>query len=181
MKYKLSTQRASAGDTIVEVLICIALAGAVIMGAYALASNSLQEGISASEHGEAAKLVETQVERLKFRQANTKIDDWNNLFANNTVAARHINYCLGDTVDPKVSADWFPQYNPNPDPNNLVTGPSGYNTSCVSPQSGDPKYFINVSVGPTANPGDNPTYNITVRWDPIDGGPTSESKVYYRF
>jgi Tfp pilus assembly protein PilV len=177
MKFKrLSLPITSAGDTIIEVLICIALAGAVIMGAYALASNSLQEGISASEHGEAAKLVESQVERLKFRQANTKIDDWTNLFANNS--SGHANYCLGDTVKPQDAANWNPQINPQP--NNLVVGASGYTAACVWPQS-DPKYYINIAVGATTNPGDNPTYLITVKWEPIDGGPNSQAQVYYRF
>lgn len=57
--------RNQAGDTIVEVLICISVIGAVLLGAYAASSNSLRSLQDAQERTQAQKLVETQLERLR--------------------------------------------------------------------------------------------------------------------
>ena len=55
----------SRGDTIVEVLISIAIVGAVLAGAFVSASRSLTATRQSQERGEALKLVEGQLERLK--------------------------------------------------------------------------------------------------------------------
>lgn len=53
------------GDTIVEVLIAIAIVSMVLGGAYATTNKSLQATRSAQEQGVGLKLVETQLEQLK--------------------------------------------------------------------------------------------------------------------
>ena len=53
------------GDTIVEVLIAIAVVSMVLGGAYATTNRSLQASRSAQEQGVAIKLVESQLEQLK--------------------------------------------------------------------------------------------------------------------
>lgn len=53
------------GDTIVEVLICLAIVGVLISTAYLIANRS-QIGIrSSQERAEATKLAEMQVERIR--------------------------------------------------------------------------------------------------------------------
>lgn len=64
-----------AGDTIVEVLICMAIVSAGLSAAYAISRNSLSRVREAQEHGEALKLAEQQIERLKQLVAtNTSIN-----------------------------------------------------------------------------------------------------------
>ncbi len=64
MPPKLSTAHQT-GDTIVEVLLCIAIVGAVLVGAYASSQQSTQGTRRSDERGTALKLVEGQMERLK--------------------------------------------------------------------------------------------------------------------
>ncbi|HKR82221.1 MAG TPA: prepilin-type N-terminal cleavage/methylation domain-containing protein [Candidatus Saccharimonadales bacterium] len=64
--FRTRTQKLSErGDTIVEVLIAIAVVSMVLGGAYATTNKSLQATRSAQEQGVALKLVETQLEQLK--------------------------------------------------------------------------------------------------------------------
>lgn len=53
------------GDTIIEVLIAIAVLSVVLGGAYAISSRSLAGVRKAQEHTEALKYAEQQTERLK--------------------------------------------------------------------------------------------------------------------
>jgi prepilin-type N-terminal cleavage/methylation domain-containing protein len=53
------------GDTIVEVLIAIAVVSLVLGGAYVTTNKSLQATRGAQEQGNAIKLVESQFEQLK--------------------------------------------------------------------------------------------------------------------
>ena len=53
------------GDTIVEVLIAIAVVSAVLGGAFVSANRSLNMSRQSQERGEALKLAEGQVERVK--------------------------------------------------------------------------------------------------------------------
>lgn len=53
------------GDTIVEVLIAIAVAGAVIGGAYSLVNATTKNNLAAQERSAATKVAESQVEMLR--------------------------------------------------------------------------------------------------------------------
>lgn len=58
------------GDTILEVLIAIAVISTVLAGAYVSSSRSANASRQAQERGEALKLVGEQLERLKARAGN---------------------------------------------------------------------------------------------------------------
>lgn len=58
------------GDTIVEVLLAIAVISAVLGGAYASASQSSRGLRQSQERGEALKLLEAQIELLKSAKAS---------------------------------------------------------------------------------------------------------------
>lgn len=62
------------GDTIVEVLIAIAILSVVLGGAYAIVNRSHTNIRQAQEHTEALKLGEEQLERLKQLGDNGGID-----------------------------------------------------------------------------------------------------------
>lgn len=53
------------GDTILEVLLCIAVIGGVLTGAYVSADRSFASMRRSQERGEALKVLESQAERLK--------------------------------------------------------------------------------------------------------------------
>jgi prepilin-type N-terminal cleavage/methylation domain-containing protein len=111
------------GDTLVEVLICIAIVGAVIAGAYSLASRSLQEGVSAAEHSDAVKLAEGQIEALKLRQAGSDKDEWATYFA----SSDHINNtCLDLTSKTQTDTNWIHYYRTVSSNNYLFYSVDGY-------------------------------------------------------
>jgi type II secretory pathway pseudopilin PulG len=56
--------RKQAGDTIVEVLIAMAVAAGVLGGAYAVVNRTLQNARQAQEHSEALQIARSQVERI---------------------------------------------------------------------------------------------------------------------
>jgi len=61
MRLRLRNQR---GDTIVEVLIAVAIVSLVLVGAYASTSNSTTATLDAQEHSQAMRAVESQLEFL---------------------------------------------------------------------------------------------------------------------
>lgn len=158
-----------AGDTLVEVLISIAIVSVVITGAYALASRSLRQGITASEHGQALKLAESQLESLKFRQQHSAEADFLSTFATTDP-----NFCLDTSASDPSDSSWQPKPNSNPLTLATTGSPPPYSAVCASSS----KYFMNINVRSSAsNP---PSYLITVRWNAIGGG-TSQTQLYYRF
>ena len=65
------------GDTIVEVLISIAVLSLILGGAFVTMNNNLQSTRDAQERGNALKLVESQIEQIK----NLAASDPDALFA----------------------------------------------------------------------------------------------------
>lgn len=59
--------RSQAGDTIVEVLVCVALLGAVIGAAYATASRNMLINQASQERLAGMKVAESQLERLRAK------------------------------------------------------------------------------------------------------------------
>ena len=55
-----------AGDTIIEVMLAIAVIGMVLGASYATATRALRTGRFAQEQTEALKLAESQIEKLKY-------------------------------------------------------------------------------------------------------------------
>jgi len=55
----------TSGDTIVEVLLAIAILGSVLSGAYVTAGRSQKNIRQAQERGEALQLVQAQIEQVK--------------------------------------------------------------------------------------------------------------------
>jgi len=63
--------KSSRGDTIVEVLLAIAITSVVLAGAYVAVSGSMKASRAAQERGEAVKVAEAQIERLKYLNINS--------------------------------------------------------------------------------------------------------------
>src|SRR5581483_1789859 len=98
------------GDTIVEVLIAIAIAGFAIGVSYATAQRSLKQSITAQEHNEALNIIERQVNDLRVRfQGTSASSSFASTFANSSPG--QADYCLDDTgVNPATAATWNPYH-----------------------------------------------------------------------
>lgn len=162
------------GDTIIEVLLAITIAAFAIGSSYAIASKSLQQGITAREHGEALNIAESQIAALKLRQQKTGISDFTSGFS---YPVSH--FCLDESAT-SPGPNWSPLKNGTNIGSDtpLVTGNSSdnYKAECQK----NTKYFVDIT---TRNTGKTPptVYLVTVRWERIGGGPFNETHLYYRF
>lgn len=94
-----------AGDTIVEVLICIAVVGLALAGGYALSNHSLQSGLDSSQRSTALLAADGQVEFLKNAQANDTNDiDGIPDFLSQYTANPNSPFCIDPTNGNSVSA-----------------------------------------------------------------------------
>jgi len=86
------------GDTIVEVLLAIAVVSVVLGGAYASVSRSLNSARASQERNEAVKFVESQLESLEVAlKDNAK---------KATIQATGTgDFCLTDTLEVKLATD----------------------------------------------------------------------------
>jgi type II secretory pathway pseudopilin PulG len=168
----------SRGDTIVEVLLSIAIVGLAIASSYGLAGRSLRTGVLATERTQANKMAESQVEALVYRERQSSADVWTTNFGNIN------NFCLdinpGSQLDSTgaLNPKWTPINNTGSTPDNLVIAgaTSGYDPACVD-SSG--KYYMNATTH-NNNDGQGTTYLFTVRWLSIASGATASSQLYYR-
>lgn len=87
------------GDTIVEVLISIAIVSVVLTGAFVSARRSLATSQRSQERGEATKLVEDQMERLKSVAYST--NEGEGIFA----PALSQPFCLNATSELRTGGD----------------------------------------------------------------------------
>ena len=173
----LVCSRSQAGDTIVEVMIALAVIGAVIGTSYAISARSLRLGRQAQERTEALKLVESQVELIKTaaQGKNTAIFTSSSDFCLTTTAA-------GVTLSQNgaVPADFITD---SLTTNNNLTGGS-YSVACSQGVASRYKLSMKrvdvdtVVVG-VLTPVKTSTFTIRARWDKIGGG-KDEVSIDYR-
>lgn len=143
------------GDTIVEVLICLALVSLILAGAYSLTNQNVRQIQDTNERSQALQLAQEQIERLR-------------IFVPAQIAAGQstalANQCLDSGASPQSPSS--PQ---NPD--DCDVSPSGsLATDCSSPFC----YKI-VIVAAAAN-----SYQVIVTWPSLVAGGTSQVTEYYR-
>jgi Tfp pilus assembly protein PilV len=170
------------GDTIVEVLIAIAIAAFAIGLSYATAQRSLQQSITAREHNEALNVMENQIADLKirFQQDST---NFNTNFANKN------HFCLDDSPAGQLAAyqNWddsrFTENSPlatstSPDQSH----PYNYNTSTKQgcQRGTDVLYYVDIATSPSSASKDPTLYHITVRWEKIGGGQVNQAGLDYK-
>ncbi len=136
------------GDTIVEVLISLAVLSMVIGGAYSIVNAALRNSRQAQERAEATKLAESQVETIK---------------AGVTGVTAGSPFCLAGT---NAAVTWSASV---PPASYIADTFAGYPAACTGRNSGFHNVFI-VKQGST--------YTINVRWDRIGGGKEQLQMVY---
>ncbi|HEX5447930.1 MAG TPA: hypothetical protein VFW90_01885 [Candidatus Saccharimonadales bacterium] len=172
------------GDTIVEVLIAIAIASFAIGISYATAHRSLNQAITARERNQALNLIENQIAALKLRYQKQSSGN----FAQFTLPANH--FCLDDTASDPTAAGWAPYSNYNSDAYlsaNLKSSSSPsattpYNVKCGRSLPNDgANYFLDIRTTSSAASSYPTIYQVIARWSRIDGGQTNQASIYYRF
>lgn len=140
----------SRGDTIIEVMVALTIIGAVVSAAYVLASRNLTATQQSQERGEAVKVAEGQIEKLKSVAA-----------ANPALSTTTTNgFCVLDdlTID-NLSAT------PDPASQSVDNDPlTGYD-KCLTGTGNRYHYEIIFS-----DPSGVGTFNIYVRWFRLGGG-----------
>lgn len=135
------------GDTIIEVLLSVAIIGGILAISYATMNRNLVNLRNNQERTEATKLAQGQIEALIAKWK----DDTTSITSEGTDG-----FCINDIAQPAISLGGSA---PNTDPNaDNLTGDYG---AC---RTGFYSYGIKAS-----NLASN-TYNAYVRWERIGGG-----------
>lgn len=155
--HRFNSQR---GDTIVEVLISIAIISSVMAGAFVAANRSLDQARQSQERSEASEILKAQTELLKVA-----IKDPTKRISDTTTPSR---FCLDSTTNrnnlgngspPTLAADNFASY-----------GPCKFGT--------DGRYNVaieRVTVAPAVY-----DYILTARWESFGLNGRDEVKYSYR-
>lgn len=143
-----------AGETIIAVMMSSAILGLSISGAYVVARRSLNLGQEASERIQVLKMVETQIERLKYR---TSTD-----FPGTGIFDETSPYCITDSL--AISTDTR-------------------NSACIDGTFPDSELSMSIqydSSGPDAGPYDDDTFTITAEWTRVASNAVDNVTIVYR-
>lgn len=138
------------GDTIVEVLIAIAVVSLILGGAYVTTNRSLQATRSAEERSVALKLAESQVEQIK---ALSKTDP--GLIFDTTTPNP---FCIGTGGTPIATTS-----------NQCKVNSAG------APTTNEPRFSLSVTRG-----SDGHTFTVVNQWTDVSGDVTDNVRMLYR-
>lgn len=149
-----------AGDTIVEVLIAMAVVSLVLGGAYATANRSFLSIKLAQERSEALKLAEDQLEQLRVEQqtatTNNTVNNPNSLFNRATIFC--MNGGMQTSHNPVVNMGSLPAFE--------TEDYSTYLPVCKGGSGSNYNFAINRSSPAT----DYYIFTVNVRWGGIRAG-----------
>jgi type II secretory pathway pseudopilin PulG len=154
------------GDTIIEVLIAIAVASIVLAGAYSITSRSLGGIRSAQEHTEALKYAQNQVESLKQLANGNSGNDYdspaNSIFG--LPASMHL-FCLDSGLIMNDATNPTQAIRATGAAPVLPTANSGYTTECQ--QVNGITYNVAIDRKDYVGSTYQHTFIVHVRWDSI--------------
>jgi prepilin-type N-terminal cleavage/methylation domain-containing protein len=149
------------GDTLVEVMIAMAVMGMILSIAYTTAGAALRTAQQAQERSQAIKVAENQIERLKvlapsYNKPNAAL----NIFRNRP-------FCIDESTN--LTTDWA-SGTPSADVDADTLASPPYPAACIN---GNRYYFV-IQYDSTQND----LFTTLVRWERIGGG-RDEIKVVY--
>ena len=147
--------RTQAGDTIVEVLIAVAVVSSVLVGAFSIANRSSTQIRASQERSEALKIASSAIEVLKANAGTAK---------EKAVLGQPVCATTGFVTKAMVDNGALPTLA------NDTT--SKYVAAC---NSGG-----NVTYSTSVTPVDASTFRINTRWDRVGGGDRQEVIMNYR-
>lgn len=163
------------GDTIIEVLVCLAILGFVMTLAYTISSRSLQTIRRAQERVEALKIAEGQIELLKDLQKNNNYE-FIRISDRTTGPNNDDPFC----INPSTGA--VTEFNVPPDTWNadLSIDNLGYPAGCKDlSATGTGTGFYNIAVVPPESADGGP-FKVYVRWLRAGGGVNDQVTMEYR-
>ena len=168
----LSMSRTGRGDTIVEVLLAIAIAAFGVGTTYATAARSLNQAITAREHNEALNLIENQITdlRLQFKNDPSTFDT--------KFGSSPGHYCLTDTATAPITNTFTGSATPD-----TLSSPPYNSSGCTYNKAGDGvTYYIDIVATRLSSPITvHPTvFQIFVRWYRIGGGQINQTSNFIR-
>ena len=162
----------SGGDTIIEVLLCLAILGFVMTIAYTISSRSLQNIRRAQERIEALKMAEGQIELLKNMQKSSNPTDVS-LFQN--LAGRQTDnpFCIdvsnssGILFNTPITDQWEIE---------LSEDKLNYPDQCEDQGPGN---LYNIAITPPHD-SNGGAFKIHVRWPRYGGGINDQVTMEYK-
>jgi type II secretory pathway pseudopilin PulG len=151
LTYLSKIHNSSAGDTIVEVMITVAVIGLALAGASSAVNRNVQIMEDQQEHAQAAKLVESQIEDLRTYSG--------------TAPSCFYNTALNVTPITNVGAVTSPL---------CIVQADGL----AAPAGSEAAYSLSITTLDNAGPSSTPTYKILATWDSLLGGTDQVSMVY---
>jgi type II secretory pathway pseudopilin PulG len=152
------------GDTIVEVLIAIAIISLVLTGAFSTTHKSLAATRSSQEHSEALKLLESQIENIRSYA----------IYPATTNPAEP--FCVNPAVTPQL-VKFGPAVTIPASANNDSLATPPYPTNCQLPSSGGAyNYYVSAVYDSTAK-----VYDLRARWNALGGTGNNQVELFYRY
>ncbi len=100
---KLKTKYSQTGDTIVEVLLCIAVLGLALGTGYALTNRSFTYGLSSAERAQAQAIAQGQVELIKNAYINKVANEEPTQF--NDYLSAPSSFCIDTSTGNRKATD----------------------------------------------------------------------------
>lgn len=148
---KFDERRRQAGDTIIEVMVVVAILGFAFSISYATATRSLNKTRNSQEHAEALQYLTSQIELLRNDATDATI-------------ASHVRFCMDPTTDKPV-----------------FISSGAYATVCNMGTSSRYALSISYQQrvpGSTAPQDD--VYSASVAWEGIAGLGLQHENIYYK-
>ncbi len=169
IRMRLHSKRLSqSGDTIVEVLIAVAIVSSVLAGAFTVSQKSALAVRDSQERGEMLQLLQGQVELVRA-QALQETSATSGVFA-----ASPKYFCMNQTSHSRENLPTTT--NPLPDLDNDSLNAAVYGSYCSDLGTSGSAVRYNVAI--TYNTTDK-VFNFTGRWDGV-GGRKDQTQLSYR-
>gem|GEM_PF-750790 len=158
--FSFNTDTRQRGDTIIEVLLAMAVLGMVLGTSFGIVNRSLATGRDAQERSEATKLAESQLEKLKTASS----DPDNGFFSISETSIYCITYTrITDTLEVVEF-----------DTNGIIEDDVDLNTYAVECKAGpDGRYRMSIIRSENV-------FTVRTRWESIRGEQLNEAKLTYR-
>jgi len=178
VKFKYSYKpRTESGDTIIEVLIAVAVAAFAIGISYAVANKSLQRAVMSRERNEAVNIIQNQLATLKQRfKTDTSFKNTLSVPASFTGTGTARHFCLDNNGN-----NFSNGFGNDAEMDTLTVDSSHYAAACkITTSTTD--YYVDIAAMVTdasKNSKNRTIYRLSARWNEVGGG-INRSIMYYR-
>jgi len=166
-KELVKSVKTTSGDTIIEVILCIAVLGMTMAVAYASASHSLQVATDAGNRDRAVGYMQQQIELIKLaeRERNTNMSSY--------ITNPNKPFCINLATGDKIDADSSGACQICADPAHSDLGITYSSGSCASGTNSVAS--ISIIYNDTTK-----IFTADAKWDAPNGSGQSQSVAYYK-